>query len=102
EPPSLTASALAMWRGGHCLFESLDFVAGPGHMVLVVGPNGAGKTTLLRVAAGLTPPTSGRIAWGGKDLRALPPEERGAIAYRGHAEGVKRDLTVRENLAFFR
>src|SRR5690606_13013769 len=73
EPPSLTASALAMWRGGHCLFESLDFVAGPGHMVLVVGPNGAGKTTLLRVAAGLTPPTSGRIAWGGRTFALCRP-----------------------------
>src|SRR5690606_2585646 len=36
------------------------------------------------------------------DVRALPSESRGDIAYRGHAEGVKRDLTVRENLSFSR
>lgn len=103
-PPSavLDVSAVAMWRGEQCLFEALDFTAASGTLVLVVGPNGAGKTTLLRALAGLTPPTSGRIEWNGTDVRALPLEERGLIAYRGHAEGVKRDLTVRENLDFVR
>jgi heme exporter protein A len=100
--PPLEVSALAMWRGDHCLFESLDFTAEAGRNVLVVGRNGAGKTTLLRVLAGLTPPTSGRVEWGGADIRDLAPERRGAVAYRGHTEGLKRDLTVRENLSFSR
>jgi heme exporter protein A len=30
----------------------------------------------------------------------LPPERRGTIAYRGHLDGLKRDLTVFENLRF--
>jgi len=100
--PALAARDVAMWRGNHCLFESLDFSADAGSTVLVVGANGAGKTTLLRALAGLTVPTAGRIEWCGTDVRALPPERRGEIAYRGHAEGVKRDLTVRENLSFTR
>jgi ABC-2 type transport system ATP-binding protein len=32
-----------------------------GRVVALVGPNGAGKSTLLRIAAGLTPPTTGSL-----------------------------------------
>ena len=98
----LDAHALSIWRGEHCLFEGLDFGVRPGQVALVVGPNGAGKTTLLRVLAGLALPTSGTVRWSGADVRSLPVELRGEIAYRGHADGLKRELTVRENLDFCR
>lgn len=100
--PGLDARALAIWRGEHCLFEGLDFSVHSGQVALVVGPNGAGKTTLLRVLAGLALPTSGTVRWSGADVRSLPPERRGEIAYRGHADGLKRELTARENLEFCR
>lgn len=102
EGPQLEAVDVAFWRGRHCLFEALNFALPPGKMALVTGPNGAGKTTLLRALAGLVPPTTGRVCWRGVEARALPPEQRGEIAYRGHADGLKRDLTVRENLEFCR
>jgi heme exporter protein A len=70
-------------------------------LALLVGPNGAGKTSLLRVLAGLASPTSGRVSWQGTSVDALPPELRGAIAYRGHLDGLKKDLTVAENLHFY-
>ena len=98
----LDARELAIFRGNHCLFEDLDFSVEPGQVALVVGPNGAGKTTLLRVLAGLTLPTHGTVRWGGADVRSLPVQLRGEIAYRGHADGLKRELTVRENLDFCR
>jgi NitT/TauT family transport system ATP-binding protein len=34
--------------------------------VAIVGPSGCGKSTLLRMAAGLVPPTSGRISYEGE------------------------------------
>jgi len=102
QAPGLDARALAIWRGEHCLFEGLDFSVRSGQVALVVGPNGAGKTTLLRVLAGLALPTSGTVLWSGADVRSLPPERRGEIAYRGHADGLKRELTARENLEFCR
>ncbi|HZF29078.1 MAG TPA: heme ABC exporter ATP-binding protein CcmA [Gammaproteobacteria bacterium] len=96
----LRARGLAIWRGERCLFEGLDFELGPGQLALVVGPNGAGKTTLLRVLAGLAQPTSGRVTWGDSPVDALAGERRAEIAYRGHLDGLKKDLTVTENLAF--
>ncbi|MGW5053742.1 ABC transporter ATP-binding protein [Actinokineospora sp. NPDC004072] len=40
----------------------------PGETVALVGENGSGKTTLAKLIAGLYPPTSGRVCWGGHDL----------------------------------
>lgn len=99
---ALEATSLSIWRGEQCLFEDLHFAVGGGQIALVVGSNGAGKTTLLRMLAGLTMPSGGRVHWRGTDVRDLPPERRGEIAYRGHADGLKRELTVRENLEFCR
>jgi len=96
----LCARELAVWRGERCLFEGLDLTLGPGKLGLVVGPNGSGKSTLLRVLAGLATATSGIVTWRGSKLEALPFEYRGDIAYRGHLDGLKRDLTVLENLRF--
>ena len=96
----LRARGLAIWRGERCLFEGLDFELGPGQLALVVGPNGAGKTTLLRVLAGLAQPTSGHVTWDDAPVDGLAGERRAEIAYRGHLDGLKKDLTVAENLAF--
>ena len=89
---------LAVWRGERCLFEALDFDVGRGRLALVLGPNGAGKTTLLRVLAGLGLPSAGSVSWGDRAVVRLYPEERAQIAYRGHLDGLKKDLTLRENL----
>lgn len=96
----LRGQDLAVWRGERCLFEALDFELGPGRLALVLGPNGSGKTTLLRVLAGLSLPTSGTASWAGRPVASLPYEQRADIVYRGHLDGLKRDLTLRENFDF--
>jgi heme exporter protein A len=96
----LRGRELAVWRGEHCLFEQLHFDLEPGQLALLVGPNGSGKTTLLRVLAGLALPTRGSVTWKGVAVHELTPEDRADVAYRGHLEALKRDLTVAENLAF--
>lgn len=49
----------------------------PGEKVVLIGPSGAGKTTLVNIAAGLLPPTSGKIFWSGisRDISRLTPEQ---------------------------
>jgi heme exporter protein A len=96
----LHARELSVWRGERYLFQGLDFDLGPQQLGLVVGANGSGKTTLLRILAGLAAATSGRVTWCGSRPDSLPLEQRGDIAYRGHQDGLKRDLTVLENLRF--
>lgn len=98
--PSLCGRELAAWRGERCLFERLHFDLGPEQLALLVGRNGSGKTTLLRILAGLGLPTEGSVTWKGVAVGELAAEDRGEIAYRGHQEALKRDLTVAENLEF--
>jgi heme exporter protein A len=59
-------------RGGRVLFEGLSFALDAGGAALVTGPNGVGKSSLIRVAAGLLPPTAGRVE--GDAARALLTE----------------------------
>jgi NitT/TauT family transport system ATP-binding protein len=46
--------------GTHALSQ-VDLQVRKGELVSLVGPSGCGKSTLLRLAAGLVPPTSGRV-----------------------------------------
>jgi len=99
---TLHVEALDVWRGEQCLFEALSFTVAPGEAALVLGPNGAGKTTLLRILAGLSLAGAGAVRWSGIPVRTLPFERRGEIAYRGHLEALKKDLSVLENVEFYR
>lgn len=95
----LQARNLTLWRGDTCLFEQLSLRIEPATALVVRGPNGTGKTTLLRVLCGLTRPETGDILWQG---RPAPAALRGQVAYSGHHPGLKVDLTVRQNLEFYR
>lgn len=87
---TLSVHSLACARGGLQILSDVGFVVQAGEALILRGPNGAGKTTLLRTLAGLTPPLTGRID-------AAPD----SIAYAGHADGLKAQLSVAENLAFW-
>jgi thiamine transport system ATP-binding protein len=54
---------------------SLDLPAG--EVLAVLGPSGSGKSTLLRAVAGLEQLDSGSVAYGGRDLAAVPTHRRG-------------------------
>jgi heme exporter protein A len=96
----LTAHQLTLWRGSTCLFDELSLEVPKSTCLLVKGANGSGKTTLLRVLSGLTRPESGTVKWGGAALEHQRAEFGAALAYFGHATGLKADLTARQNLAF--
>ena len=100
--PVLTVTSLEVRRGGVGLLHDLSFELLPGQTALITGPNGSGKTSLLRVLAGLAVPAAGRIEWCGTQVRKLAPETRSEIAYLGHLDGLKKELTVEENLHFAR
>lgn len=94
----LEADALECQRGNRLLFRSLSFSLGPGELLEVTGPNGSGKTSLMRMLCGLLPPTAGEIRWQGVNIRSLKEEYFKGLAYLGHANGVKAELSAVENL----
>ncbi len=60
--------AVKRFEGGVLAVDRVSFDAAPGEFISVIGPSGCGKSTLLRLAAGLIPLTSGRIAINGTDV----------------------------------
>ncbi len=98
----LTAHDLELWRGERCLFTGLDFGLAAGHAAIVTGANGSGKTTLLRTLAGLSLPRAGQALWRDQPINRLAPAQRAELLYQGHLDGLKRELTVLENLDLFR
>lgn len=71
-----------------------------GSIVALVGANGAGKSTLCGVAAGLVPPTAGRVLMAGVDLTHASPHGRvrAGMLLAPEARGIFPSLTVEENL----
>ncbi|UWQ23065.1 heme ABC exporter ATP-binding protein CcmA [Jannaschia sp. W003] len=81
---------LSCRRGEAVVLRGVGFRVAAGTALVLRGPNGAGKTTLLRTLAGLAAPVAGRID-------AAPD----AFAFGGHADALKAQLTVAENLQFW-
>jgi heme exporter protein A len=86
----LTVTDLSVARGGAPVLSGVSFAVNAGSALVLRGPNGIGKTTLLRTLAGLQPALSGTVDFS---------EDSGA--YASHADGIKSQLTVTENLAFW-
>lgn len=71
----------------------------PGELFFLLGPSGCGKTTLLRMIAGFIEPTSGRIAFDGRDVTYLPPNRRNTgMVFQSYA--LWPHMTVQANVAF--
>ncbi len=100
EPTVLSVRALECVRGERRLFADIGFELMPQTLLEVRGANGSGKTTLLRAVCGLFTPTAGAIAWAGADIRALGAQYHAHIAYLGHLNAVKDELTAVENVLY--
>lgn len=96
--PVLSAQDLACERSERVLFRGLNFDLGAGEALWVRGGNGHGKTSLLRILCGLSQPASGEVRWRGEPLARMREDYGREMAYVGHANGIKDDLTPLENL----
>jgi energy-coupling factor transport system ATP-binding protein len=73
-PVSLTGVSFTYDRGTPFARQALEGVTLPlpkGTATVLLGPAGSGKSTLLEIAAGITPPTAGKVALTGNPLRAM-------------------------------
>ncbi|MBY5792680.1 heme ABC exporter ATP-binding protein CcmA [Rhizobium leguminosarum bv. viciae] len=97
----LTAENLAARRGEDLLFVNISFHLAAGEALVLTGKNGSGKSTLLRVAAGLLRPERGTVIFHreGSGEGRHPGE---VSHYLGHRNAMKNELTVAENLDFWR
>lgn len=99
-PKGLSGRGIHVWRGDRHVLRGVDVDVAPGEVVHVAGPNGTGKTTLLRVLAGLLPAEEGTVGWRGRSIREDRDDFNANMAYLGHENALKGDLTSFENLRF--
>ena len=95
---TLTAEGLVCYRGDQCLFNGLNFEVLPRQLLMIEGRNGSGKTSLLKLIGGLRFPDNGSLRWNGQAIAQMGSEYRQHLSYVGHHDGIKRELTVVENL----
>ncbi|MDT0201737.1 ABC transporter ATP-binding protein [Nocardioides sp. AE5] len=86
------------------VFGPISATFEPGMMTAIMGPSGCGKSTLLHVAAGLRPPTSGRVRFGDLDLVGLPERRlsrlrRDMFGFVFQSYNLLPSLTVFDNVA---
>ncbi|MDQ0560778.1 heme exporter protein A [Rhizobium mesoamericanum] len=97
----LAAANLAARRGEDLIFEGVSFRLESGEALVLTGKNGSGKSTLLRVVAGLLHQERGSVSF--TDAQGNTLRRVGEIShYLGHRNAMKSELTVAENLDFWR
>lgn len=102
QPMVLKAEDLACIRDTNVLFENLSFSVKSGQVLVVEGRNGSGKTSLLRILSGIRQQDEGTVAWNGQSIEKLGAAYRQDMAYLGHQNGIKHELTAVENLQMAR
>ena len=78
------------------VLEDISLSLNKGEFVVLLGPSGCGKSTILNLVAGFTQPDRGRVAAGGKPVRA-PGPDRGMIFQQPN---LFPWLSVLENVTF--
>lgn len=95
---TLSIHDLRCTRGERELFTGMNFTLNGGEALLIQGGNGQGKTSLLRLLTGLSQPADGEVRWRGEKLDKISERYHREMAYIGHLNGIKDDLTPIENL----
>jgi branched-chain amino acid transport system ATP-binding protein len=96
----LALSAVSAGYASVPAISDVSIVVGEGEAVGLLGANGAGKSTTLRTISGLVRPTSGTIAFAGRNITSLPAYKVTELGIAHVPEGrqVFPELTVKENL----
>jgi branched-chain amino acid transport system ATP-binding protein len=82
------------------ILRDVSLELAPGSMTGLIGRNGAGKTTLMKTVMGILKPSSGSLAFDGRDMAAIGTHERAqlGIGYMPEDRRLIPDLTVEENI----
>jgi branched-chain amino acid transport system ATP-binding protein len=80
--------------------RDVSLTVGKGELRAIIGPNGAGKTTFFNLISGFFRPTTGTIAFDGRDVTALPAHQRVTLgmARTFQITEIFPELTIYENV----
>ena len=98
--PFVDVNDIHTYYGSSHVLHGVSLTIGRGESVCLMGRNGTGKTTTIRSIFGLTPPHSGNIRIGGRDMTGAAPHliARLGLALAPEGRAIFPNLTVEENL----
>lgn len=99
--PVLEVINLTKVYGAFRAVSEISFALRPGEALGFLGPNGAGKTTTIQMLLGLTEPTSGSIAYFGREFRTNREYCMERINFVSAYNQLQTRNTVRQNLEVF-
>ena len=95
----LQVNHLSKAFGSNVVLRDIDFSVRKGDVISIIGASGSGKSTLLRCINLLETPTSGSIAFQGKNIDTMKPHEyRSRVGMVFQQFNVFPHLTVAENI----
>jgi heme exporter protein A len=100
-PAFLTISNLWIEREERDLCKRFSFEVFSGDVLRILGENGAGKSSLLKVISGAMSPLEGKIFYDDQEVTNDRYTLQDNVLYLGHSVGVKKVLTVAENLCWY-
>jgi len=98
--PAVVIEGLRVRRGRADVLHGLDLHIPRGQVVGLLGPSGCGKTTLMRAIVGVQKVKAGSVSVLGQPAGSAALRHR--VGYVTQAASVYDDLTVRQNLDYFR
>ena len=100
EVPAIAIAGLSVRRARSEVLHDLTVTVPRGSLVGLLGPSGSGKTTLLRAIVGVQRLASGTVTVLGRPAGSVILRDR--VGYVTQTASVYDDLTVRQNLRYFR
>jgi ABC-2 type transport system ATP-binding protein len=97
---AIVVEHLRVLRGSRDVLPDLSLRVPRGQVVGLLGPSGGGKSTLMRAVVGVQVVAGGRVVVLGED--AGSPALRHRVGYVTQSPSVYGDLSVRENVDYFR
>jgi branched-chain amino acid transport system ATP-binding protein len=96
----LSAKDLSVRFGGVLAVNKVSFDVRPGEVFTLIGPNGAGKTTVFNLISRIYTPTTGTIAYLGKNLIAQAPHQVASLGIARTFQNIElfEHATVLHNL----
>ncbi len=97
------SKTIASKAGAITILDAITFSVPTGSLFAINGPSGSGKSTLLNILTGIDRPTTGRILFGGEEIRKM--SENQLAKWRGKHVGIVFQffqllptLTAQENI----
>ena len=96
----LSINGLSFSYEDKIIFDGLSLNLSSEKISVLIGQNGVGKSTLLRIIAGLEEQDKGEITLSNNSNDQILI--RGNISYLGHKLALKENLSVHENINFWK